>query len=541
MKKLLFFLGLLTCTSLQAEPLKQVFNTFTNKPDYITRVDTNTIIPGTGVTITCTNGACTVNSTGGGGGGAGALETIFGAVESSPTATLRGRTGDFLGIGTGSTMTIVLDPATTNYIHNQNTLQTGTTFYTSSGTVKNQFNLAYTSNTAENGGFRSYPILVASNTMVQYVPNFRYFYGNGETFAISGSPDLTIFDDLLDIDGTTTAGADTYGASIRMTCTGSVTSCNPTGGAFYATTDKTTQVGKGVSGKCFGNGTCYSLYSEGGTGTGLNYGLYTKALFSTGGNYAGYFKAQNGASNYGIFVDDGQVLINSSMTVLGGQGATVKYGIAVGSITGSGLSTCGDGTHAVNYSGTTGLFGCQAITGSSGIVSAGTFTWVNNFGLQVSTLAIINSSVINSLTVSTSATGINLVAISSAIAVNPNDYILTLASPTIAAPILFGVQLNGHVVSSGTTPSVSACGTSPTIDPNSTDVAGKINVGSVTATACTLTFASAYLNAPICTISDDSTVITPGITSLSNTTLTVGFSASLAGGHVWYSCIGSKG
>lgn len=120
-----------------------------------------------------------------------------------------------------------------------------------------------------------------------------------------------------------------------------------------------------------------------------------------------------------------------------------------------------------------------------------------------------------------------------------NDFLLRVSSAN--ATSLLEVRNNGHLVSSGTVPSVSSCGTSPTIDNNSTDLAGKINVGSVTATSCTLTFASAFLNAPACVISSDSTAVTADVSSVSTTAAVFGFSVSLAGGHVWYVCIGSKG
>jgi hypothetical protein len=48
----------------------------------------------------------------------------------------------------------------------------------------------------------------------------------------------------------------------------------------------------------------------------------------------------------------------------------VTYNLNTGSTTGSGLSTCGDGTHAVNYNATTGLFGCQLMTGGGGGASS---------------------------------------------------------------------------------------------------------------------------------------------------------------------------
>lgn len=84
-------------------------------------------------------------------------------------------------------------------------------------------------------------------------------------------------------------------------------------------------------------------------------------------------------------------------------------------------------------------------------------------------------------------------------------------------------------------PSVSSCGTSPSIASGSSDARGIVNVGSVTATACTVTFAQPMAN-PVCVISDDSTAVTPGLTSLSTTGFTAGFSISLAGGHLYYHC-----
>lgn len=43
----------------------------------------------------------------------------------------------------------------------------------------------------------------------------------------------------------------------------------------------------------------------------------------------------------------------------------ITYGISVGTMTGAGLTTCGDSSHALSWTG--GTFGCQAITGSGGI------------------------------------------------------------------------------------------------------------------------------------------------------------------------------
>lgn len=71
---------------------------------------------------------------GGGGGGASTLEVYAGTSRSSPTATVGFFSNDFKGTVTGSSITISLNPATTDFIHNQVTLQNAS-FYTNNGTV----------------------------------------------------------------------------------------------------------------------------------------------------------------------------------------------------------------------------------------------------------------------------------------------------------------------------------------------------------------------------------------------------------------------
>lgn len=73
----------------------------------------------------------------GGGGGSSSLEVISGVNRSSPTATIRLNSNDFNSSVSGTTFYFALNPATTNYIRNTETLQSGATFYVSSGTVAN--------------------------------------------------------------------------------------------------------------------------------------------------------------------------------------------------------------------------------------------------------------------------------------------------------------------------------------------------------------------------------------------------------------------
>lgn len=143
----------------------------------------------------------------------------------------------------------------------------------------------------------------------------------------------------------------------------------------------------------------------------------------------------------------------------------------------------------------------------------------------------------NSLSVSSSASGNFMMSVSSTPATNPTDFLLSISSANGA--LAFGVQNNSHVISSGTTPSMGSCGTSPSVD--GTDNAGIITVGAGIVTSCALNFSSTYTRPPICTISTNSTAVTADITSITGTVATFGFSATLAGGTVWYICVGNKG
>lgn len=102
------------------------------------------------------------------------------------------------------------------------------------------------------------------------------------------------------------------------------------------------------------------------------------------------------------------------------------------------------------------------------------------------------------------------------------------------------VTFSGHIISSGTVPSVSACGTSPAIA--GTDTAGTITIGGgVSVTSCAMNFASAWANAPACVASDNNTGTNVDIASVTTSSVTFNFSLSLVGGSVWYICMGQKG
>lgn len=98
------------------------------------------------------------------------------------------------------------------------------------------------------------------------------------------------------------------------------------------------------------------------------------------------------------------------------------------------------------------------------------------------------------------------------------------------------VAFTSHLTTSGTAPTLGACGTSPSISGN--DIAGKVTVGSGgIATSCTITFASVYATAPHCFINNQTTIVAvqavPSTTTLvMNSTL-----AFTAGAVLDYHCI----
>lgn len=306
MKKLLLFLGLLTCTSLQAEPLKQVFNTFTNKPDYITRIDTNTIIPGSGVTVTCTNGACTVNSSGGSG------VTVYPA---SATASFpfgfSASTGVFsTSVQSSQLLADASSGALDLYASGVNACRF---------TV---FGIRCTSN-----GSTGNPGSALQGDA-----------GSSQTTGIIGN--ATASGSLIGVQGNSsrTGGAGVEGS---FSPTGNLTGVGVHGVTAVAGASATEYAGK--------------FDGVGNDGAGI-YGIWGSATGGTGG-----------ANNYGLFIAAGQGQINSSMTITGAGGLGVTYNVNAGTITGAGLSACGDGTHALSWTG--GLFGCQAISTSGGASS----------------------------------------------------------------------------------------------------------------------------------------------------------------------------
>jgi hypothetical protein len=86
-------------------------------------------------------------------------------------------------------------------------------------------------------------------------------------------------------------------------------------------------------------------------------------------------------------------------------------------------------------------------------------------------------------------------------------------------------------------PAVTSCGTGPTVQQGSSNVAGYVAVGSGSPTACTVAFATAFTNTPACSFEAiGATVVSTSLSALSNSGFTVNLGATDTG--FTYHCIG---
>ena len=114
-----------------------------------------------------------------------------------------------------------------------------------------------------------------------------------------------------------------------------------------------------------------------------------------------------------------------------------------------------------------------------------------------------------------------------------NGYIFKIA--TSSNDYLFAIQGNGNITASSTPPTLSSCGTSPSI--RGTNKWGEVTVGG-TATGCIITFYPAFTNSPSCTVTNQSSSVVNAMTyTISNTAITVS-QTGLSGAKLNYNCGG---
>lgn len=99
------------------------------------------------------------------------------------------------------------------------------------------------------------------------------------------------------------------------------------------------------------------------------------------------------------------------------------------------------------------------------------------------------------------------------------------------------LYVNGHQGFALSNVTTTSCGTLPSV--SGSDNAGVITVGSGVQTSCTLSFATKWTVAPVCTESDNSVAVTGDISSVTTSSVTFSFSASLGSGLIYYTCMGN--
>ncbi len=109
--------------------------------------------------------------------------------------------------------------------------------------------------------------------------------------------------------------------------------------------------------------------------------------------------------------------------------------------------------------------------------------------------------------------------------------ILTVSSSSLAT--MFGIDTNGHLTGSSTSPVLSSCGTSPTM--KGSDSHGTVTAGA-TATGCTVTFTAAYATDPVCTVVPQTGSVVNTFTYTHSTTNIVVTETGLGGNKFDYMC-----
>jgi len=152
-------------------------------------------------TLTCSGQTATITTGGGGSGGSSSLQVTRSGVEiTSPTASINFYSGDFVGSSAGTTAQIYLNPSTTNYIWNTSTLQSGATFYVSSGTVAGQLTVG----TLKGGASGSSTYLQFNNSgnfgssaSLSYDDSIKFLYLGAPAGCANGGGNLSICPNVL--------------------------------------------------------------------------------------------------------------------------------------------------------------------------------------------------------------------------------------------------------------------------------------------------------------------------------------------------------
>lgn len=175
--------------------------------------------------------------------------------------------------------------------------------------------------------------------------------------------------------------------------------------------------------------------------------------------------------------------------------------------------------------------------------------WANNSGTIISSVTSAGNAIFPTVAVATvQVNGTNSISgnltysnsiggIVVSTTVQINGAMIANNAGVAVSTINFGLVVGGHVEISSTTPSVSSCGTSPSIVGN--DMAGKVTIGGGVVTSCTVTFVGSWTNAPACW-TNSNTALTSFTATTTATTLTFGAGATFGGDVIMYGCLGYR-
>ena len=214
-----------------------------------------------------------------------------------------------------------------------------------------------------------------------------------------------------------------------------------------------------------------------------------------------------------------------------GQGATIPNGGYGGGVIGgsAGNSSTGasGGVGGTNGSGGGGGQGFNTGSGPNGSIGAG--------GGGGGSVGLGGAAASGGGGADWFGVGVTSTSTATSSAVNTGNGSLTIAYSSLNNSQNTSLSVGGHIVTGGSSPSLSSCGTSPSVSGN--DTAGVITTGTGTVNSCTLTFANPYVTAPVPTANLNVNATTY-ISAVSSSAVTFSFSASSPSDKLYYHILG---
>lgn len=136
--------------------------------------------------------------------------------------------------------------------------------------------------------------------------------------------------------------------------------------------------------------------------------------------------------------------------------------------------------------------------------------------------------------------GANTVEVTSTTGVTRIDFTSIGSRWTTLDDNTISTEDDGHIETKGTAPSLSSCGTTPSISTEATDMAGKITIGAgVAVTSCTMTFSTEWDVAPPCVVNNGTQVLATEATTTTST-LILTTAVTMDEDVISYICLGNE-